>query len=208
MELTLDNFSKDNASKDKLKSTCKKCCSIKYLEWNKNNKQKRAEYHKKYKEKNKEYLKEYRKKYDNNFKVTHKISRHTLWDRKNKNKRKNLLKDRLKNDPVFALKYRLRSSLNAIFRHKGYTKRHKSHDILGCSYDEFLHHLESKFEYWMTWENRGLYNGQFNYGWDIDHIIPISSASTEEELIKLCHYTNLQPLCSKVNRDIKKNNIK
>jgi len=56
----------------------------------------------------------------------------------------------------------------------------------------------------MTWENRGLYNGELNYGWDIDHIIPIASAKTEEDIIKLNHYKNLQPLCSHINRDIKK----
>lgn len=39
---------------------------------------------------------------------------------------------------------------------------------------------------------------------NIDHIIPLSSAKTEEDIIKLSHYSNLQPLCSKVNRDIKK----
>ena len=66
-------------------------------------------------------------------------------------------------------------------------------------------YLENKFEPWMNWDNRGLYNGEFNYGWDIDHIIPISSAESEEDLIHLNHYTNLQPLCSKVNRDIKRN---
>ena len=60
----------------------------------------------------------------------------------------------------------------------------------------------------MTWENYGLYNGELNYGWDIDHIIPQSYGNTEEEIIKLNHYTNLQPLCSKVNRDIKRNLIK
>jgi len=54
---------------------------------------------------------------------------------------------------------------------------------------------------------RGLYNGYFNYGWDIDHIIPISSAKTEDDIIKLNHYTNLQPLCSKLNRHIKRANI-
>ena len=56
----------------------------------------------------------------------------------------------------------------------------------------------------MTWDNKGMYNGELNYGWDIDHIIPISSAKTEDDLYILNHYTNLQPLCSKVNRDIKK----
>jgi len=59
----------------------------------------------------------------------------------------------------------------------------------------------------MNWDNHGLYNGKFNYGWDIDHIIPISSGKTEEDIFRLNHYTNLQPLCSKVNRDIKKDRL-
>jgi hypothetical protein len=34
-----------------------------------------------------------------------------------------------------------------------------------------------------------------NYGdWELDHIIPISSAKTLEDIEKLCHYTNYQPL--------------
>ena len=57
----------------------------------------------------------------------------------------------------------------------------------------------------MTYDNYGIYEkDKYNVGWDIDHIIPICSATSEEEVIKLNHYTNLQPLCSKVNRDIKK----
>ena len=64
--------------------------------------------------------------------------------------------------------------------------------------------MESKFEPWMCWENYGLYNGQPDYGWDIDHIIPLKTAKTEENIINLSHYTNLQPLCSHINRDIKK----
>lgn len=72
---------------------------------------------------------------------------------------------------------------------------------------EFKSYLESKFETWMNWENRGLYNGELNYGWDIDHIIPLSSAKTEDDIIKLNHYSNLQPLCSYTNRYIKKDLI-
>jgi hypothetical protein len=78
---------------------------------------------------------------------------------------------------------------------------------LGCSLEELKVYIESKFEPWMSWCNYGKYNGGLNYGWDIDHIIPISSAKTEEEFHELCHYKNLQPLCSRINRDIKKDKI-
>ena len=33
----------------------------------------------------------------------------------------------------------------------------------------------------------------------IDHIIPLATAKTEEDVIKLCHYTNLQLLKAKDN---------
>ena len=51
------------------------------------------------------------------------------------------------------------------------------------------------------------YNGKLNHGWDIDHIIPISSAESEDDIIKLNHYTNLQPLCSYINRVVKRDKI-
>lgn len=76
-------------------------------------------------------------------------------------------------------------------------------EILGCKIEFFKEHLESKFEPWMTWENYGFYNGEFNYGWDIDHVTPLSQANTVEGIYELNYYENLQPLCSKVNRDIK-----
>ena len=92
-------------------------------------------------------------------------------------------------------------------KRNGYSKKTKTHQILGCSFEEFRDHIEKQFEPWMNWGNHGKYNGQPNFGWDFDHIIPHSSAVTEEEVIKLNHYTNLQPLCSHINRDIKRDNI-
>jgi hypothetical protein len=72
--------------------------------------------------------------------------------------------------------------------------------------EEFKLYLESQFEDWMTWDNRALYNGELNYGWDIDHKIPLASAKSEED-IDLNHYTNLQPLCSYTNRHIKSDRL-
>ena len=49
-------------------------------------------------------------------------------------------------------------------------------DILGCTWEELVVHLESKFDNGMTWSNRG--------EWHIDHIIPMSSAKNVEEVKK------------------------
>lgn len=160
-------------------------------EYAQNNKEKLAAYKKKWAEDNRERLKEKRKEY---------------WD-KNKaefgKKGYERKKERLKNDPFYKLKDSSRSSVyNSLYR-MGYTKKSKTYKILGCTFEEFKTYIESKFEPWMNWDNHGLYNGEPNFGWDLDHIIPISSAKTEQEIIDLNHYTNFQPLCSQFNRYVK-----
>jgi hypothetical protein len=126
------------------------------------------------------------------------------WRIKNPDYFKIYVKERCKTDSMFKLKERIRTLIRSSFKLKGVRKNSKTIQILGCSFEQFKQHLESKFEPWMNWDNYGLYNGSEGYGWDIDHIIPLSSAKTEVDIIKLNHYTNLQPLCSKVNRDIKR----
>ena len=224
-EKELSEFYKYKPSKDGLRARCKKCMcedSEKYYKNNKekikeyysnneekikekrkeyyeNNKEnlinKRKEYYENNKEKVKKYFKEYRKEYYENNKE--------LIKEKYRDYRNNYYKNRRKNDPLFRLTQYTRRSIKYYLESKGYKKNTKTENILGCSFEEFKKHIESQFEDWMNWDNQGLYNGEFNYGWDIDHIIPVSSATTEEEILKLNHYTNLQPLCSKINRDIK-----
>ena len=63
--------------------------------------------------------------------------------------------------------------------------------ILGCTIDEFKSYIESKFKKGMTFENYG--------EWHLDHIIPLATAKTTEDVIKLCHYTNFQPLWAEDN---------
>ena len=95
-------------------------------------------------------------------------------------------KDRKKNDPFFRLKENLRRRLRSALKSKSWRKTTKFYQYIGCTLEEFKLYLEAKFTEGMTWDNYGK--------WHIDHIIPMDSANTEEELIKLCHYTNLQPL--------------
>lgn len=131
-----------------------------------------------------------------------------LWRENNKDKENEYEKSRyLRRTDLQKLKNNLRNSIRLYLLNKGFKKLSKTEEILGCSFEEFKSHIESKFEPWMNWENWGKYNGEFQYGWDIDHIIPLSSSKSEADIIELCHYTNLNPLCSKVNRHIKRGNL-
>ncbi len=177
-----------------------------------------------YQQENKERLNENSKQYYNDNKETQLIKAKEYYRdnkdkcleyrkeyyRNNKNKclenKKEYYKKKIVSDPFFKLKKNIRTLISNSIKGNGYSKKSKTQEIIGCLFEEFKIHLESKFQSWMSWDNYGRYNGELNYGWDIDHIIPLSSATTEEELTKLNHYTNLQPLCSKINRHIKKNN--
>ena len=168
------------------------------------NKAKEIERNKNWRKTNSEYMKQYRKN-----DVTKAIKKR--YYEKNKEKvityANNYAKKRKQIDPLYRLKVNLRSRISDLINRHGYKKRSKTAQILGCSFESFKERLDSQLLCWMNWENYGKYNGTEGFGWDIDHIIPLSSAKSEEELIKLCHYTNLQPLCSYVNRVVKRHII-
>jgi hypothetical protein len=220
-ELTL--FYKCSSSKDGYRSNCITCCK----QWKIDNKEKEFEYRLKNKDKRKEYdknriydkeksvqyyllnkesiISKSKEYYENN--KESKLEYQKNYNKINKDKRNTYLSERRQNDPLFRLITNVRNLIYNSFYYNGYSKNSKTEELLGCSFEELKEYLESKFEPWMNWDNRGLYSGEFNYGWDIDHKIPLSSVNTEDEIIKLNHYTNLQPLCSKINRDIKKDNL-
>lgn len=100
-------------------------------------------------------------------------------------------KQRRKNDPMFTMVKRLRKRLRESVLNKHEIRDKKLREILGCSYEELLVHLESKFLENMSWENMNL--------WHIDHIIPLASAKSLEDVYRLNHYTNLQPLWAEDN---------
>lgn len=142
----------------------------------------------------KECHKEYYKIYYQNNKQSYK-DRYDPVKGNEYNKRYN--KKKRRKDPLFKLKGNIRSYIYQSVRLKGYGKNTKTYNILGCEWIVLKEHIESQFDEFMNWENYGSY-------WDIDHIIPLSLGKTEDEILKLSHYTNLQPLNSYYNRHIKR----
>ena len=67
----------------------------------------------------------------------------------------------------------------------------KIQDTLGCTAHDFAKHIEKQFLKGMNWENRDK--------WHLDHIVPISSAKTEEEVYALSHFTNIRPMWASDN---------
>jgi len=133
--------------------------------------------------------KEWDKKYrDNNKEIVKKSKENWL---ENNSEKRRIWEQEYKSQPLIRLKNTLRAR-NRRFLEKGW-KTGSTRKIIGCSFDELKLHLEKQFLENMSWENYGI------YGWHIDHIIPLSSAQTKEELIKLNHYTNLQPLWAEDN---------
>lgn len=174
------------------------------------NKEKFSITNKDYYNNNKEYFVKKSKEY--RFNNQHKLNLYNkeyikLYYSKDENKLKKseYIKNKKKIDPVYKLTTIIRSAINYSLKKNG--KNDKTIEILGCTYEYFKIYIESKFEDWMNWENHGMYNGFSNYGWDIDHIIPLSSGETEDDIIRLNHYTNLQPLCSYTNRYIKRDKL-
>jgi len=74
---------------------------------------------------------------------------------------------------------------------KGYKRKSKTEETLGCSYEEFYKHFEDQFTDGMSWDRLD----EIHH----DHVLPLSAANTEEELMALAHHRNIQPLWAKDN---------
>lgn len=102
--------------------------------------------------------------------------------------------ERYHNDPLFKFTVRMRNMINASFTRYETYKPKKNIDVIGMPSAELRDYLLETFR------------DTYGYDWDfvepteIDHIIPLSSAKTEEDIAKLCHYTNLRLIKATDNR--------
>lgn len=138
-------------------------------------KERQHKYYNEHKEERKDYYKRYREKKENKIKIN------------------NYIKQKKENDKLYEYKDRLRHLIKVSISKMGYTKKSKTYEILGCDFDTAYTHLLKTYK-----DNYGD-EYDFKQKVHIDHIIPISTAKTEEEVNKLNHYTNLQLLKQKDN---------
>lgn len=180
-EYYLKNADKIKAKTRKYYLENKKHILERECNYRKEHKQEIANYKKEYAIKNKDKIKEYKHNY--NIKNREKLSE----------KSKNYQRERRLNDKIHKFKMQTRHLIWLSFNKKGKYKSKKTEQILGCDLEFFVNYLLE------TYKN--------NYGveWDeiekvhIDHKKPLATAQTEEDIIKLCHYTNLQLLKAKDN---------
>ena len=97
-------------------------------------------------------------------------------------------KKRRNTDPLFKLANNMRTRLRSFLTERSIKKNKRTFDLIGCTVEELKTHLEKQFLPDMHWGNNT------NFGWHVDHIVPLASAKSSEDLEYLCHYTNLQPL--------------
>lgn len=204
IEKELDCFYKKKDNKDGLENRCKECNSKRHKNNYKLNKSEISERNKKWKEDNRIYLLEQNKDYYIKNKETisikkseyrkANIAKSKIKSKEYYNKNKDKINERKRNkrieNPLDQFKSNIKSSIRRSFNENGFTKNSKTFTILGITFAEFKVYIESKFKEGMSWDNHGV------YGWHLDHITPISYAKTIEDVVRLNHYTNFQPLWS------------
>lgn len=97
--------------------------------------------------------------------------------------------ERYKNDKFFKFKTDLRSRITKAFSDEGYSCSSVTATVLGASFEDVLAHLTLP-----------LGVDEIPEGYQIDHIIPLAVGYDEKSIALLNHFTNLQLLTEKENK--------
>ena len=193
-------------------------------EWTKKNRDKKREQDRKYREANREKVRathkawrdknqerineQQREKYKENpqvfsdrakrYRETHKEQvkeSNKRYRQENKQKRTDYERIRRQTDPIYRFRTSFRCLISGYLRKKGYNGGKNVWEVVGCDFDTFLEYIQKQFEEGMTIENYGHSKGC----WNVDHIVPIYNAKTDEDLERLNHYSNLRPMWASDN---------
>lgn len=127
--------------------------------------------------------------------TNHPLSRKRRKKRRATNRR--YVQVRLKTDPVFALGYRLRTQIRGALRRRGEYKRHSTFRRLGYTPSDLADHLFIGPQPCPGGCGTTLIG--LDAGTDVEHIVPLYTARSEEELWELFRLDNLRLMCHKCN---------
>lgn len=204
----IDRFSKSKRNKDGLHWRCKDCDKQWRIE-NRDSVLKQNERYKKMYAENEELRNKAKERVYRARREKYNTPEYLEKKRKQKEKKDEFLKAKRKRDEINKWKrentYKFiknyRTFIWNIFKNKRMSNsKYKFKQHLGCDYETFINHIESQFVDGMSLDNKG--------EWETDHIIPLASALSMERLYELCHYTNIQPLWKKENRDKRDKKLK
>ena len=208
-ELPVSMFSRDRSSKDGFCYMCKSCMSEYRKRYSeglgrkeklretarksyRRNSEKVKERASRYYFENKEDISEKQKLYrENNKEVIKELSKKYRQNPENKEKQRTYSREyyhQRKDDELFYFKYIVRHLIRYSFVRKGFEKSGRTEDIIGLPFDKFREYLLLTFKenYGCDWDGKESVH--------IDHKIPLATAKSIEDIIKLCHWENLQLL--------------
>lgn len=201
----LESFSKHTHGLFGRRSVCKECERKRASIWETHNLQKRTAQRRESRRENPEANRINCKRWRNSpqgkdyfVSVAEELAEYRQrWTKQNR-ERVNLLsaankRKRRAEDPAYKILDNLRCRVRAAL--KGESKTDRTENLLGCTIDQFLGHLEINFEPGMTWNNHGTV-------WEIDHVRPCASFDlTKPEEQRACfHWKNSKPLWKTDNR--------
>ncbi len=193
IEKDINEFGKHPGHKDGFRTICKSCKKVTKKLWEEKNKESRSEKARQWREANPDFSKNYRKE---NADYIRQLSKEYYAANKEKllKKSRDYENTQLETNPLFKFKTGVRHLLYNAFRRTlegRYRKSKRTEEMLGCTLMEFAAYIESQFKPGMTFENYGK--------WHLDHRLALATAKTEEDIIRLNHYTNFQPLWAEEN---------
>ena len=180
-------FHKHKRRNDGYREICKVCRKIETKKYLDNNRIILSEKKKKYYLNNKDKINSKNREIN---KVWYQLNKENKlkylknWYRLNPGYNTNYHKNRRNTDILFRIITNVRRRTNLFLKQKNNSLN--TTELIGVDYNSFKEYFEKLFDEKMSWENYG--------EWEVDHIVPLSSAKTKEEIYELAKYTNLQPL--------------
>lgn len=135
--------------------------------WRAKNPDKRADQKRRDREKNRERVRQYKREYDRRTRAANPVVR-----------------------LVARTRSRIAMALREVREGRAVTSKGQAFQLLGCTVEHFVRHLESQFADGMTWET---FAGRD--GWHVDHIYPIAAADLADEAHRLAvfNWRNCRP---------------